>query len=104
MKKRGEKKCIIPLKKFPVKRGDEVIVISGSERGKKGKVLQVLRQKSKVIVEGIRMMKKAVRPTQENPQGGIIEKEMPISISNVMLFSRWEERQKKKKSTSTTEA
>ena len=104
MKKRGEKKCIIPLKKFPVKRGDEVIVISGSERGKKGKVLQVLRQKSKVIVEGIRMMKKAVRPTQENPQGGIIEKEMPISISNVMLFSRWEERQKKKKSTSTPEA
>ncbi|CAI9085339.1 50S ribosomal protein L24 [Candidatus Methylacidiphilum fumarolicum] len=104
MKKRGQKKCIVPLKKFPVKRGDEVIVISGSERGKKGKVLQVLREKSKVIVEGIRMMKKAVRPTQENPQGGIIEKEAPISISNVMIFSRWEERQKKKKSASTTEA
>ncbi|QSR89310.1 50S ribosomal protein L24 [Methylacidiphilum caldifontis] len=97
MNKRNKRKNLLPLKKSHVKRGDEVVVITGSERGKRGKVIKVLRENHKVVVEGVKIIKKAVRPSQNNPQGGIVEREAAISISNVMLASKWEKKQEKKK-------
>lgn len=68
-----------------IKKGDQVIIISGKEKGAKGKVLKVLASEGRVIVEGIQFMKKHARKTQKNPQGGIEEREAPVDISNVML-------------------
>ena len=68
-----------------VRRGDTVIVVAGKERGKRGRVLRVIPEKSRVIVERINMIKKHQRPTQKMRQGGIIEREGPIHLSNVML-------------------
>lgn len=72
-------------KKFKIKTGDKVIVITGKDKGKVGKVLKVLPEEEKVIVEGIKLVKKHLKPSQKYPEGGIIEKEAPIHISNVML-------------------
>ena len=72
-------------KKFKIKTGDKVIVIAGKDKGKVGKVLKVLPEEERVIVEGVRIVKKHLRPSQKYPEGGIIEKETPIHISNVML-------------------
>ncbi|WP_278916655.1 50S ribosomal protein L24 [Helicobacter pullorum] len=71
------------MTKFKIKKGDIVEVITGDDKGKKAKVLQVLPKKSQVIVEGCKMAKKAVKPSEKNPKGGFISKEMPIHISNV---------------------
>ena len=68
-----------------VRKGDTVIVVAGKERGKRGKVLRVLRDKGRVLVEHINMIKKHQRPTQKLRQGGIIEREGTIHLSNVML-------------------
>lgn len=73
--------------KTHVKKNDEVKVISGNHRGETGRVLQVFPEKGHVIVEGIRLIKKHARPTQDRPDGGIIELEGPIHISNVKLVS-----------------
>ena len=70
-----------------IKKGDTVQIISGIEFGKSGRVIKVFPLKEKVIVEGLNMVKKHSRPTQENPQGGILEKESPIHISNVMFIT-----------------
>ncbi len=71
-----------------VKKGEEVVVIAGDHKGKKGKVLQVLRDKNRVIVEGVNLLKKHERKTQDNPQRSIVEREFPIHCSNVMLAER----------------
>jgi large subunit ribosomal protein L24 len=68
-----------------VRKGDTVMVIAGKERGKKGKVLRVLPDKGRVIVERINMIKRHQRPTQKLRQGGIIEREGPLALSNVMI-------------------
>jgi len=68
-----------------VRKGDTVLVVAGKERGKKGKVLRVIPEKGRVVVERINMVKKHQRPTQKVRQGGIIEREGPIHLSNVML-------------------
>lgn len=68
-----------------IKRGDTVAVIAGKERGKRGKVLHVLPANGRVIVEKVNMIKKHQRPTQKLRQGGIIEREGPLHISNVMV-------------------
>ena len=73
------------MKKFKIKRGDNVKVIAGNDKGKTGRVLLIEREKSRVIVEGIRMVSKHTKPSAENPNGGIIQKEAPINISNVMV-------------------
>ena len=75
-------------KKIKLKKDDEVIIISGSrdDKGKKGKILSIDKKNDRVFVSGINKKKKYVRPTQENPQGGEIEIERSIHISNVMLF------------------
>lgn len=80
------------MRKFHVKKGDEVVVIAGTERGKRGKVIRVVSGKERVIVEGVKMIKKHVRKNQQNPQGAIIEREGTIHISNVMLAEKYEAR------------
>ena len=72
-------------KKLHVKVGDTVKVLSGESRGSEGKVLRIDRAKSRVFVEGVNVVKKHVKPSASNPQGGIEEKEAGIHISNVML-------------------
>lgn len=68
-----------------VKKGDTVIVLSGKDKKKKGRVLMVMPKKEKVVVEGVNILKKHQKPSRKYPQGGIIEKEFPIHISKVML-------------------
>ena len=69
-----------------IKKDDEVVVISGRDKGARGRVLKVLVEKDQVIVEGVGRVKKHQKPNQKNPQGGIIEKDLPIHISKVMLL------------------
>lgn len=69
--------------KCKIKKGDLIKVIAGSDKGRVAKVLQVLPKTSQVIVEGVRVVKKAIKPTDDNPKGGFCTKEMPIHISNV---------------------
>jgi large subunit ribosomal protein L24 len=69
-----------------LRRDDLVVVIAGRDRGRQGRVLKVLREEDRVIVEGINVVRRHTRPTPQNPEGGIIEKEMPIHASNVMLW------------------
>ena len=71
------------MAKFNFKKGDIVEIIAGDDKGKTGKVLAVMPKKNKVIVEGCKIAKKAIKPTEENTKGGHINKEMPIDISNV---------------------
>jgi len=74
------------MKKFKIKTGDEVIILTGKDKGKKGKVIQIIKNKDRVVVGGVNIVKKHVKPSTENPQGGIVEKEAPIHISNVALI------------------
>ena len=74
------------FKKIKLKKDDEVICIGGADKGKKGKILSIDKRKDRIFVSGINKRKKYVRPTQENPQGGIIEIENSIHISNVMHY------------------
>jgi large subunit ribosomal protein L24 len=69
-----------------VKKGDTVVVISGNDRGKSGKVLKVDRANGRIIVEGIHFIKKHTRPSQRSQKGGIVEKESPIDASNVLVL------------------
>jgi large subunit ribosomal protein L24 len=71
-------------KRFHVKKGDEVVVIAGAEKGKRGKIIAVDTGKHRIIVEGVGMIKRHMRKNQNNPQGAIIEREGTIHISNVM--------------------
>ena len=75
------------MTKFKIKSGDTVQVISGDHKGTEGKVLKVLKDKNKAIVEGVNMVKKHTKPSAQNPQGGIVEKEAPINISNLSLLT-----------------
>lgn len=73
------------MAKIHVKRGDSVAVIAGEDRGKKGKVLEVNPKSGSVIIDGVNIQKKHTRPTQTNPQGGIVETPGPVNASNVAL-------------------
>ena len=70
-----------------IKKGDIVKVITGSDSGKQGRVIKVFLDKDRLVIEGVNMVKKHARPTQDNPQGGIMEKEASIHVSNVMLVA-----------------
>jgi len=72
--------------KCHVRKGDTVVVVAGKDRGKSGKVLGVFRLDGKVTVERINIIKRHTKPTQQNRQGGILEREAPIHLSNVMLY------------------
>jgi large subunit ribosomal protein L24 len=69
-----------------IRKNDMIMVVAGNDRGKTGKVLKVFPKKSRVIVEGINLRKRHTKPNQRNPQGGILEKESPIHVSNVMIL------------------
>lgn len=71
--------------KLHVKKGDTVLVLSGKDKGKQGKIVEALPKKAKVVVEGVNKVKRHTKPSQANPQGGIITKEAPLSSSKVML-------------------
>jgi large subunit ribosomal protein L24 len=73
--------------KFRIKKGDTVMVITGKERGKTGKVLQVHAKKARVTVEKLNIIKRHTKPNAKNKQGGILEREASMAISNVMVFS-----------------
>jgi large subunit ribosomal protein L24 len=72
-------------KKLHIKKGDTVIVITGNYRGQKGRVLEVIRKTDRAIVEGVNLVKKHTKPNAKSPQGGIVEQEAGIHISNLML-------------------
>ena len=74
--------------KLKVKKGDEVIVIAGKDKGKKGAILQVIPAERRVLVAGVNKVKRHTKPSQANPQGGIIEKEMTLHVSNVALVDK----------------
>ena len=89
MRRRGWLSANRPVEVPPkchVRKGDTVVVIAGKDRGKSGKVLGVLRLDGKVTVERINIIKRHTKPTQQNRQGGILEREAPIHLSNVMLY------------------
>ena len=77
---------------FHVKRGDEVVVIAGAEKGKRGKIIHVMTGKHRVIVEGVRMIKRHTRKNQQYPQGAIVEREGSLHVSNVMLAAVYDAR------------
>ena len=81
--------------KFHVKKGDQVEVISGNFRGSSGRILAVFPEKQRVVVEGVRIIKKHLRKSQDNPSGKIAEREGPIHISNVKLIEREKKTEKK---------
>jgi large subunit ribosomal protein L24 len=83
------------MSNLSVKKNDMVVVVSGEDKGKVGKVLATYPQKSRVLVEGINVIKKALRKSQDNPKGGIITKEGSIHVSKVMKQERYEARRKK---------
>ena len=85
------------MQNFHVKKGDEVVVISGSDKGKRGKIIEVLRNKQRVIVEGAHMIKRHVRKNQQNPNGAIIEREGTVHISNVMKVNVFDASTKRQK-------
>jgi len=72
------------MKRFHVKKNDEVVVLSGSNKGKRGRIISVLAKKERVIVEGVAMIKRHTRKSQQHPQGAIVEREGSVHISNVM--------------------
>ena len=92
--------------KLHVRKGDNVEVISGNFKGSSGKVLEVIARKQRVLIEGVRMIKKHLRKSQDNPQGKIAEREGPIHISNVKLIERVGKpvKEKKKRETAKAEA
>ena len=69
-----------------VRKGDQVVVVSGKEKGKRGRVLRLLTEKNRVMIERINMVKRHTKPTQRNPRGGILEKEAGVEASNVALW------------------
>jgi len=77
---------------FHIKKNDEVVVLSGTQRGKRGKVLEVLRDRSRVIVEGVNFIKKSTRKSQDQPEGGIVEREGALHISKIMLAANYDQR------------
>ncbi|WP_228852331.1 50S ribosomal protein L24 [Aegicerativicinus sediminis] len=76
------------MAKFKIKSGDTVQVIAGDHKGSEGKVLKIFKDKDKALVEGVNIVKKHNKPSAQNPQGGIVEKEAPIHISNLSLLNK----------------
>ena len=74
------------MTKLHIKKGDTVIVLSGEDKGKTGKVLKVLTDKQRALVEGVNMVNKSAKPSAKNPQGGFVKMEAPIHISNISLI------------------
>ena len=84
------------MQRFHVKRNDSVVVISGSHRGKEGKILEILPAKNRARIEGVAMVKRHTKKSQEHPQGAIVEREGSVHISNLMLKSVYDSSKRKK--------
>jgi len=84
------------MQKCHVKKGDEVVVIAGTEKGRRGKIIAVLRQQGRVIVEGVKMIKRHQRKSQQHPQGAIVQREGTLDLSNVMRADRFDARAAKR--------
>jgi large subunit ribosomal protein L24 len=82
--------------RFHVKKGEEVVVLAGKEKGKRGKIITILSGKQRVIVEGVQMIKRHTRKSQEHPQGAIVEREGSIHVSNVMAATNFDARAQKR--------
>ena len=80
------------MQRFHVRKGDEVVIIAGAEKGKRGRIISVVAKKERVIVEGARMIKKHMRKSQQHPQGAIVEREGSVHISNVMKVEAYDAR------------
>ena len=80
-----------------IKKGDKVKVITGDDKGTIGEVLKAFPKEDKVIVEGVKLVKKALKPTQANPEGGMVEKESKVHVSNVVLFEEKAKKAEEKK-------
>lgn len=87
------------MQKFHIKRGDDVVVIAGAHKGKAGKVLELLPKKERARVEGVGMIKRHVKKSQENPNGAIVEREGSIHVSNLMSKSAFDASKRKKTET-----
>lgn len=85
------------INKVHVRKDDVVVVITGKDKGKQGKIMKVLPKTGRVVVEGVNMVKKHTKPSARNPQGGIIEMEAPIHSSNVMSLEKIEQKKAEKK-------
>ncbi len=92
------------MQKFHVKKGDEVVVIAGTEKGKRGKIIEMQRAKQRAIIEGIKMIKRHTRKNQANPQGAIIEREGTVHISNLMEVGHFDARAAKRIATKPAKA
>ncbi|MBU6401310.1 MAG: 50S ribosomal protein L24 [Verrucomicrobia bacterium] len=92
------------MRAFHVKRGDEVVVLSGTERGKRGKILRVITDKQRVIVEGVKMIKRHMRKSQQHPQGTIVQREGSLHLSNVMRADRYDARAARRQTAAATPA
>ena len=92
------------MAKLHIKRGDQVVVIAGSHKGKEGKVLELLSAKGRARVEGVAMIKRHLKKSQENPQGSIAEREGSIHISNLMLKSNFDASKRAKPAAAATTA
>jgi large subunit ribosomal protein L24 len=80
------------MSKFHVKKGDEVVVLAGAEKGKRGKVIAVSPKKNRAIIEGLKLIKRHTRKSQDHPQGAIVEREGTIHLSNLMKVDRFDAR------------
>ncbi len=85
------------MQKFHIKRGDNVVVIAGSQKGKTGKVIELLPAKQRARIEGVQMIKKHEKKSEKNPQGAITEREGSVHVSNLMLQSDFDASTKRKK-------
>jgi large subunit ribosomal protein L24 len=83
--------------KFHVKRGDQVVVIAGSHKGKAGKILEIRAAKNRVVVEGVAMLKRHMKKSEQHPNGAIVEREGSIHVSNLMLQSTFDSSKRAKK-------
>ena len=92
------------MKSFHVKKNDEVVVLSGSNKGKRGRIITILPKKDRVIVEGVAMIKRHTRKSQQHPQGAIIEKEGSVHVSNVMAVAEFDARAAKRGTTPAKKA
>jgi large subunit ribosomal protein L24 len=81
---------------FHVKKGDEVVVLAGKEKGKRGKIIGVLSDKQRVLIEGVQMIKRHTAKSQQHPQGAIVEREGSVHVSNVMAATQYDARAAKR--------
>jgi len=84
------------MQRFHVRKGDEVVVISGAEKGKRGKIIEVITGKQRAIVEGIALIKRHTRKSQQHPQGAIVEREGTVHVSNLMKVDKFDARATKR--------